>query len=123
MSVDPARDPFASLRMTETMWRTLILVHGIRHYDTHKQQVASAGGWWQTRTGKYIYVSEIAFTTQEQSTAKTLVVSYVGMVTQEVAIKQNVKVILESDVEHLDEVMVVAFGTAKKASHSSMYSV
>ena len=68
-------------------------------------------------------MSEIAFTTQEQSTAKTLVVSYVGMVTQEVAIKQNVKVILESDVEHLDEVMVVAFGTAKKASHSSMYSV
>ena len=42
-------------------------------------------------------------------------VSYVGMVTQEVAIKQNVKVILESDVEHLDEVMVVAFGTAKKS--------
>ena len=49
------------------------------------------------------------------STAKTLVVSYVGMMTQEVAIKQNVKIILESDVEHLDEVMVVAFGTAKKS--------
>jgi hypothetical protein len=33
------------------------------------------------------------------------------MMTQEVPVKPNVKVILESDVEHLDEVMVVAFGT------------
>ena len=49
------------------------------------------------------------------SSAKTLVVSYVGMVTTEVAIKPNVKVILESDTEHLEEVMVVAFGTAKKS--------
>ncbi len=37
------------------------------------------------------------------------------MVTTEVAIKPNVKVVLESETEHLDEVMVVAFGTAKKS--------
>ena len=37
------------------------------------------------------------------------------MVTTEVAIKPNVRVVLESDTEHLDEVMVVAFGTAKKS--------
>jgi outer membrane receptor for ferrienterochelin and colicin len=37
------------------------------------------------------------------------------MVTTEVAIKPNLKVVLESETEHLDEVMVVAFGTAKKS--------
>ncbi len=37
------------------------------------------------------------------------------MVTTEVAIKPNVRVVMESDTEHLDEVMVVAFGTAKKS--------
>ena len=50
------------------------------------------------------------------SSAKTLVVSYVGMKTQEVAIKNNLKIVLENDTEVLDEVMVVAFGTQKKSS-------
>ena len=48
------------------------------------------------------------------SSAKTLQISYIGMQTQEVAIKPSVKVIMKSDTEMLDEVMVVAFGTAKK---------
>ncbi|KAB4224946.1 hypothetical protein GAP44_20445, partial [Bacteroides uniformis] len=45
------------------------------------------------------------------SSAKTLVISYIGMQTQEVAIKSSVKVVMKSDTEMLDEVMVVAFGT------------
>ena len=40
------------------------------------------------------------------SSAKTLVVSYIGMQTQEVAIKPNVKVLMKSDTEMLDEVVV-----------------
>ena len=38
------------------------------------------------------------------------------MQSQEVKIKPNVKVVLKSDAEQLDEVMVVAYGTAKKSS-------
>ena len=44
---------------------------------------------------------------------KTLVISYIGIQTQEVAIKSSLKVVMKSDTEMLDEVMVVAFGTAK----------
>ena len=36
------------------------------------------------------------------------------MQTQEVAIKSHVKVTMKSDSEILEEVMVVAYGTAKK---------
>ena len=40
------------------------------------------------------------------SSAKRFVVSYIGYKTVEIAIKPNVKIILESDVEQLDEVVV-----------------
>ena len=44
------------------------------------------------------------------------------MQTQEVAIKANLKVIMKSDSEMLDEVMVVAYGTAKKSSFTGAAS-
>ena len=50
------------------------------------------------------------------SSAKTLQISYIGMQTQEVAIKPKLKVILKADAQQLEEVMVVAYGTAKKQS-------
>ncbi len=50
------------------------------------------------------------------SSAKVLQISYIGMQSQEVAIKPMVKVVLKSDAEILDEVVVVAYGTAKKTS-------
>lgn len=56
------------------------------------------------------------------SSAKTLVISYIGMQTQEVAIKPHVRVIMRSDSELLDEVMVVAYGTAKKSSFTGSAS-
>lgn len=45
------------------------------------------------------------------------------MQTQEVAIKPNVKVTMKSDSEVLDEVMVVAYGTAKKSAFTGSASV
>ncbi|MDF9831005.1 TonB-dependent receptor [Parabacteroides sp. PF5-6] len=57
-----------------------------------------------------------AFELTVPTNAKTLVVSYVGMVTKEVAVQQNLRIVLESDTQVLDEVMVVAYGTAKKSS-------
>ena len=56
------------------------------------------------------------------STAKTLVVSFIGMQTQEVHIKGHVKVVMISDAKALDEVMVVAYGTAKKSSFTGPVS-
>ncbi|MDR1257960.1 MAG: TonB-dependent receptor [Tannerellaceae bacterium] len=46
----------------------------------------------------------------------TLVVSYVGMITQEVSARANLRIVLASDLQALDEVMVVAYGTARKSS-------
>ena len=57
------------------------------------------------------------------SSAKTLVVSYIGMESQTVTIKPNLKVVLRTNSEMLDEVMVVAFGTAKKSAFTGSAKV
>ena len=57
------------------------------------------------------------------STARTLVVSYVGLATKEVAIRPNVAVELEEDSEVIDEVIVQAFGTAKKSAFTGSAAV
>ena len=54
--------------------------------------------------------------TNVPSSAGTLVISFIGMQSQEVKIKPNVKIVLTSDSEQLEEVMVVAYGTAKKSA-------
>ena len=46
----------------------------------------------------------------------TLVISYVGMQTMEVAVSPRIRVILRSDAELLDEVVVTGYGTFKKSS-------
>ena len=56
------------------------------------------------------------------SSAKTLQISYIGMQTQEVAIKPNLKVVLKSDSQKLDEVVVTAMGI-KRSEKSLGYSV
>ncbi len=61
--------------------------------------------------------------TNVPSSAGTLVISFIGMKTQEVDIKPVVNVVLNSDTEMLDEVMVVAFGTAKKSSFTGSATV
>lgn len=45
------------------------------------------------------------------NSATMLVISYVGMVQQEVRVQPNVRVTLQSDTQNLDEVVVVAYGT------------
>ncbi|MDR0333496.1 MAG: TonB-dependent receptor [Dysgonamonadaceae bacterium] len=49
-------------------------------------------------------------------TGGTLVVSYVGYATQEVAVSANVRVVLSVDAELLDDIIVVAYGTARRSS-------
>ncbi len=56
--------------------------------------------------------------------AKHLKVSFVGMQSQEVGIKHGtMHIVLKSDTEVLDEVMVVAFGTQKKSSFTGSAAV
>ena len=62
------------------------------------------------------------YITTFSSSAKTLVVSFIGMQTQELAIKPNLSISLKPDTETLDEVIVVAYGTAKKSSFTGSAS-
>lgn len=48
------------------------------------------------------------------STAKTLQISYVGMQTQEVTIKDNLRVLLKADTKSLEHVVVTAMGISKE---------
>ncbi len=57
------------------------------------------------------------------ATATKLVISYVGMHSQEVAIGEDMKIGLLSDSKELDDVMVVAYGTAKKSEYTGAASV
>ncbi len=57
------------------------------------------------------------------SDAKTLTVSYIGMGTQDVAIKDNLVVHLFSSVNDLDEVVVVGYGTTTKGAFTGAASV
>jgi len=57
------------------------------------------------------------------SSAKTIAVSFMGMKSVEVPIKANMTIALESDTKDLGEVMVVAFGTAKKSSYTGSAKV
>ena len=57
-----------------------------------------------------------------QGDAKNLVVSYVGMITADVQAVNGITVKLQSDAKMIDEVLVVAYGTAKKSSFTGSVS-
>ena len=61
--------------------------------------------------------------TNVPSSAGTLVISFVGMHTEEVEIQPNMTVRMKTNAELLDEVMVVAFGTAKKSAFTGSATV
>ncbi|MEP2510288.1 MAG: SusC/RagA family TonB-linked outer membrane protein, partial [Reichenbachiella sp.] len=55
------------------------------------------------------------------SSGATLVISYIGYLTQEVAVgsQSEISLALEPDIETLEEIVVIGYGTQKKASLSS----
>ncbi|MDR1527131.1 MAG: SusC/RagA family TonB-linked outer membrane protein [Dysgonamonadaceae bacterium] len=59
-----------------------------------------------------------AFTLSVPPDAKTLTVSYVGMLPQTVAVASTVRVVLKPDEQTLDDVIVVAYGTVLKRSYT-----
>lgn len=54
----------------------------------------------------------------------TIVISYVGYATQEIAVngRNHIKVVLKEDTEMLDEVIVVGYGTMKKSDMTGAIS-
>lgn len=56
------------------------------------------------------------FSIEVPNASSKLMVSFIGMKTQEVEAKNGITILLEADTEELDEVMVVAYGTAKKSA-------
>ena len=61
--------------------------------------------------------------TNVPSSAKTLMVSFIGMKTQEVAIRPKLSITLKPDAEILDEVVVTAYGTSTKGSFTGSAAV
>lgn len=57
------------------------------------------------------------------SSAKTLIISFIGMKTVEMPIKANATVTLQSDTEVLDEVIVTGYGSQRKASFTGAAAV
>jgi len=54
------------------------------------------------------------FTLNVPTGATTLIVSYIGMLTQEVAIRPNLRIVLMSDTQQLEEVVVTAMGLTRE---------
>ena len=63
------------------------------------------------------------FTLNVPDNVKTLVVSYIGMVPQEVAVKDGMVVKLVENATKLDEVIVVGYGTTTKRKTTDRKSV
>ena len=61
--------------------------------------------------------------TNVPSSAGTLVISFIGMQSKEVKVKPVVKVVLKSDAEVLDEVVVTGYGVQRKASFTGAASI
>ena len=63
------------------------------------------------------------FTISLSESERTLVISYIGMKTVEVQASPNMTILMESDTAELEEVMVIAYGTAKKSAFTGSAKV
>jgi len=57
------------------------------------------------------------------SSSNTLIIKYLGMQEQDVAVSSNMKIVMHSSTKQLDEVIVVAYGTAKKSAFTGSATV
>jgi TonB-linked SusC/RagA family outer membrane protein len=63
-----------------------------------------------------------AFTLNVPGDAQTLTISYVGMIQQDVAVKPVLNILLQSDTQNLEEIVVVGYGTQRKRDVTSSIS-
>ena len=86
-----------------------VKVSGIVISDEDEQPVVGASVLAEgTTLGTITDIDGRFSLTNLPASVKHLVISYIGMQTQKVAVKPNVRVVLKMDSEQLDEVMVVA---------------
>lgn len=105
-------------------WAQTMKINGVVYAEDGNEPVIGASVLVKGTSIGTVTDVEGAFVLQGvPQTAKTLVVSFVGMRKTEVAIKPQMKIILKTDSELLDEVMVVAYGTAKKSSYAGSASL
>ncbi|GAB1472675.1 TonB-dependent receptor [Bacteroidota bacterium] len=66
-----------------------------------------------------------AYSIQAENLTQTIVVSYIGFKTEEIAIggRNVIDIFLVSELTNLDEVMVVAYGTAKKSTFTGSAAI
>lgn len=63
------------------------------------------------------------FTLSVPASVKKIRLTYVGMQSQEVAVGQNLKIVMTNNDKKLDDVIVVAYGTAKKSAYTGSAAV
>lgn len=86
--------------------------------DDKGEPIAGVGVKIKGLSGGVMTQADGSFTIQTASEDAVLVFSYVGYVTQEVSVKgkSNLSIVLKEDLEDLQEVVVVGYGTQKKAN-------
>lgn len=101
-----------------------VKVSGIVISDEDEQPVVGASVMAEgTTLGTITDIDGRFSLTNLPASVKHLVISYIGMQTQKVAVKSNVRVVLKTDTEQLDEVMVVAYGTTKRSAFTGSAAV
>ena len=63
-----------------------------------------------------------SFVLDVPSSAKTLIISYIGMESVQVPVKPIISIVMKSDAQDLDEVVVVGYGTQRKKDVTSAIS-
>ncbi|MFV0417537.1 MAG: SusC/RagA family TonB-linked outer membrane protein [Dysgonomonas sp.] len=91
--------------------------------DSNGEPVVSASVSVKGTTVGTVTDTEGKFSLNIPDGKTTLVFTLIGMQSVEVAASQNMRVVMESDERLLDEVMVVAYGTAKKESFTGSADV
>ena len=115
--------PFLTLALALQLGAQNVSVNGTV-LDENNEPVIGAGVLVKGTTDNGV-ITDIDghFSMKGLKSSDILVVSCVGMVTQEVAVKPELTIILLTDQEMLDDVIVVAFGQQTKASFTGSAAV
>ena len=101
---------FVGMAMAQTKVSGTVL-----SYEDNEPIVGAAVRVVGTNTGAVTDVNG-KFTITCPAGKNTLSISYVGMESIEVSARANMRILLKNDAQNLDEIVVVAYGTAKKQS-------
>ena len=101
---------FVGMAMAQTKVSGTVL-----SYEDNEPVVGAAVRVVGTNTGAVTDVNG-KFTITCPAGKNTLSISYVGMESIEVSARANMRILLKNDAQNLDEIVVVAYGTAKKQS-------